>query len=43
MQTINEYHKQQAKREKLDAAIVSTLFGLVWFLGTVLIVTAQIK
>jgi hypothetical protein len=43
MQTISDYHKQQAKRDKLDSIIVSTLFGLIWILSVASIVAAQIK
>ena len=43
MQTISQYHKQKAKREKLDNIIVGTLFGSIMFLSALLIILAQIK
>lgn len=41
MQTINEYHKQKAKRDTLETAVIGTLFAFIWVLSACLIITAQ--
>jgi hypothetical protein len=41
MQSINDYHQQQSKRNKQDAIVIGTLFGLVWVLSALLIITAK--
>jgi tetrahydromethanopterin S-methyltransferase subunit G len=43
MQTINQYHQQQAKQNKRDAIIIGTLFGLILGLSALLIIAAQTK
>lgn len=38
MQTINQYHKQQAKQNKQDSIVIGVLFGFAWVLSVALIV-----
>lgn len=43
MQSINEHHKQQAKRDKRDAIVIGALFGIVWLLSAALIFSTQAR
>ena len=43
MQTINEYHQDQAKQNRRDAFIVGLLSGLILALSAALILSTQMR